>query len=75
MTLRIQTMSEQEAVKRAASPEELEKMKALLEEGMQAGALGLSTGLWYPPNKNSPTSTPPPPLEFASRIPILFFFK
>ncbi len=34
---------------RAPTPVELEVMKALLEEAMQAGAFGLSTGLVYPP--------------------------
>jgi N-acyl-D-amino-acid deacylase len=33
----------------AVSPDELERMKALLHEAMQAGAFGLSTGLVYPP--------------------------
>jgi N-acyl-D-amino-acid deacylase len=33
----------------AATAEELDQMKALLEEAMQAGAYGLSTGLVYPP--------------------------
>jgi len=32
-----------------ATPTELERMKGLLEEAMQAGAFGLSTGLVYPP--------------------------
>ena len=34
---------------RDPSPEELERMKALVEETMRAGALGLSTGLLYVP--------------------------
>ncbi len=33
----------------SATPIELERMKALLDEAMQAGAFGLSTGLVYPP--------------------------
>ena len=33
----------------AGSTDELERMKALLDEAMQAGAFGLSTGLVYPP--------------------------
>ena len=33
----------------AVNPDELERMKALLHEAMQAGAFGLSTGLVYPP--------------------------
>lgn len=35
--------------KRKATAEEVEKMKALLKEDMEAGALGLSTGLEYDP--------------------------
>lgn len=35
--------------KRPAAPEELARMKQLLEEGMQAGAIGLSIGLLYAP--------------------------
>jgi N-acyl-D-aspartate/D-glutamate deacylase len=34
---------------RPPSPAELEQMSALLEEGLAAGALGLSTGLFTPP--------------------------
>ena len=34
---------------RAPTPVELEEMKVLLEEAMQSGAFGLSTGLVYPP--------------------------
>ena len=36
-------------VDRSPSPEELKKMKALVEEAMQAGAIGVSTALIYPP--------------------------
>jgi N-acyl-D-amino-acid deacylase len=35
--------------KRAATPTEIAKMEALVEAGMRAGALGLSTGLEYDP--------------------------
>ncbi|MGQ0715630.1 MAG: N-acyl-D-amino-acid deacylase family protein [Gemmatimonadaceae bacterium] len=35
--------------KRPATSEEIERMKALVAEGMRAGALGLSTGLEYDP--------------------------
>jgi hypothetical protein len=45
MTLRMAVMGEQEATKRPATNEELQKMKALLTEGLVAGSLGLSTGL------------------------------
>jgi N-acyl-D-amino-acid deacylase len=34
---------------RSPTPDELERMQALLAEAMQAGAFGLSTGLVYPP--------------------------
>ena len=36
-------------VDRQASPDELERMKSLVREAMQAGAIGLSTALIYPP--------------------------
>ena len=36
-------------VDRQATPEELEKMKGLVREAMEAGAIGLSTSLIYPP--------------------------
>lgn len=35
---------------RNPTPEELEDMKALLREGMEAGALGITFGLIYPPS-------------------------
>ena len=38
---------------RKPTEEELEKMKALVREGMEAGALGLTTGLIYPPGSFS----------------------
>ncbi len=44
-----------EIAKRTASPEELEKMKALVEEAMKDGAFGLSTGLFYVPGNFAPT--------------------
>jgi N-acyl-D-amino-acid deacylase len=36
-------------VNRAPTPQELEKMKALVAQAMQQGALGISTALIYPP--------------------------
>ncbi|HVJ68436.1 MAG TPA: serine hydrolase [Caulifigura sp.] len=36
-------------VDRRPSPDELKKMQALVEEAMQAGAIGVSTALIYPP--------------------------
>lgn len=41
--------------RRPPSPEELDRMRALVEDGMQAGALGLSTGLIYLPGVFSTT--------------------
>lgn len=38
-----------EDAKRAARPDEIDRMKALVAEAMQAGAIGLSTGLEYEP--------------------------
>ena len=35
--------------RRAPTPAEMEKMKALVREGMSAGAVGFSTGLQYAP--------------------------
>jgi len=40
---------------RAPTPDELEKMKALVEEGMSGGAGGMSTGLFYSPGSYSET--------------------
>jgi dihydroorotase/N-acyl-D-amino-acid deacylase len=42
-------------VDRAATPAELEKMKALVREGMEQGAFGLSSGLFYVPGAFTPT--------------------
>jgi N-acyl-D-amino-acid deacylase len=41
---------------RKATPEEIVKMQALVEQGMKDGALGLSTGLFYVPGTFTPTS-------------------
>jgi N-acyl-D-amino-acid deacylase len=46
-TLRLNVMG---MAARAPSPAELEEMTELLEEGLSAGALGLSTGLFTPPS-------------------------
>jgi len=40
---------------RAPTPDELEKMKALVAQAMQEGALGLSTALIYPPGHYAKT--------------------
>ena len=50
-TLRIAEMGFEN---RPASSEELERMKRLLEEALQAGAIGLSLGLMYAPGSYTP---------------------
>jgi N-acyl-D-amino-acid deacylase len=45
--------SEPEDVMRYATPEELDEMRALVREGMEDGAFGLSTGLEYNPMRYS----------------------
>ncbi|MBI1355532.1 MAG: amidohydrolase family protein [Acidobacteria bacterium] len=40
---------------RLATPEELDRMRALVREAMQQGAFGLSTGLFYLPGVFAPT--------------------
>ena len=42
-------------VNRKATPDEIEKMKALVKEAMEQGAMGLSTGLFYVPGNYTPT--------------------
>jgi N-acyl-D-amino-acid deacylase len=42
-------------VNRAPTPEELEKMKALVTQAMEQGALGISTALIYPPGHYAKT--------------------
>ncbi len=51
-TLRAVTMG---SLDRAATQEETGAMQALLEEALEAGALGLSTGTFYPPAAHAPT--------------------
>ena len=43
------------SVNRQATPEEIVKMQALVEQGMSDGAFGLSTGLFYVPGTFTPT--------------------
>ncbi|HWK10660.1 MAG TPA: D-aminoacylase [Vicinamibacterales bacterium] len=43
-------------VDRAATPDEIRKMEALVEQGMTDGAFGLSTGLFYVPGTFTPTA-------------------
>ncbi len=42
-------------VDRKATPEEVEKMKAIVRQGMRDGAFGLSSGLFYVPGTFTPT--------------------
>lgn len=51
-TLRVGVM---DSLDRAASADEIEAMKARVTEAMQAGACGMSTGLFYPPARSAPT--------------------
>lgn len=51
-TLRVAAMQD---TQRAATPDEIAAMRALMEEAMQAGAFGMSTGTFYPPAAHAPT--------------------
>jgi N-acyl-D-amino-acid deacylase len=42
-------------VNRRATPDEIERMKELVKQAMEQGALGLSTGLFYVPGNYTPT--------------------
>jgi N-acyl-D-amino-acid deacylase len=50
--LRVQTMDD---VARPASSAEIGAMRELVEEAMEAGAIGVSTGLYYEPAREAPT--------------------
>jgi N-acyl-D-aspartate/D-glutamate deacylase len=50
-TLRLMTVG---MARRAANPDEMQAMIALLEEALAAGALGLSSGLFTAPGANAP---------------------
>jgi N-acyl-D-amino-acid deacylase len=50
--LRVQAMRD---VTKAATPDELARMRAMVDEAMRAGAIGLSTGLYYEPAFAAPT--------------------
>ena len=52
-TVRSEVMGE---VDRKATPEELEKMRDLVRQGMLDGAFGLSSGLFYVPGTFTPTA-------------------
>ena len=52
LTLRANVMDDLE---RAATPAECDAMRALLTEALEAGALGMSTGTFYPPARHAET--------------------
>lgn len=54
MSLRVVAMDHD--VQRAATDKEAAQMQAQLTESLDAGASGLSSGLWYPPSRAAPTS-------------------
>ena len=51
-TLRVGAM---DTLDRAATPAELTRMQRTLEQALEQGAIGLSTGLYYPPAEDAPT--------------------
>jgi len=51
-TLRIGAM---DGLDRAATPSEIARMRGRLEDSLAAGAVGMSTGLFYPPANAAPT--------------------
>jgi N-acyl-D-amino-acid deacylase len=51
-TLRVTAMT---ALDRAATPDEVAAMQGLLTEALDAGAIGISTGTYYPPAEMAPT--------------------
>ncbi len=52
-TLRVGAM---DRLDRAATKDEIKAMSARLDEALGAGAVGMSTGLYYPPAQHAPTS-------------------
>lgn len=52
---------------RPATDAEIAVMRERLEEGMAVGAIGLSTGLFYPPNRAAPTDEVVALAEVAAR--------
>jgi N-acyl-D-amino-acid deacylase len=52
-TLRVGAM---DRLDRAATKDEIKAMSARLDEALSAGAVGMSTGLYYPPAQHAPTS-------------------
>ena len=69
-TLRLMTMGLED---RAPTGAELDQMKALLEEGLRAGALGLSTGLFTPPGSFARPDEIMALCEVAARHKALYF--
>jgi N-acyl-D-amino-acid deacylase len=51
-TLRVGAMNQ---LDRAATGSEIDAMRRTLEQSLEQGAIGLSTGLYYPPAKDAPT--------------------
>ena len=51
-SLRVEAMDNLE---RAANPTEIKQMRSRLEQSLAAGAIGMSTGLFYPPANAAPT--------------------
>jgi len=51
-SLRVQTVSD---LNRPATPAEEDEMRRLAEEALAAGAIGISTGLWYEPARAATT--------------------
>ncbi|MEB3213693.1 MAG: amidohydrolase family protein, partial [Leptolyngbyaceae bacterium] len=50
-TLRVAVMDD---VSQPATDQEIQRMRSLLQEALDAGAIGFSTGLFYPTNKPAP---------------------
>src|SRR5258705_2261038 len=50
--LRVQTMDD---IDRPASRGEISRMRAMVDESLAAGAIGVSTGLYYEPARAAPT--------------------
>lgn len=51
-TLRVAAMQD---LDRAARPKEIQAMRSALAEGLEAGAIGMSTGVYYPPARAATT--------------------
>ncbi|MET2832928.1 N-acyl-D-amino-acid deacylase family protein [Mesorhizobium shangrilense] len=64
-TLRVATM---DTLDRPARPAEIKAMSRLLEESLEAGAIGFSTGLYYPLARAAPTEEVIELLAVVSRL-------